>query len=270
MGTVHGVWLKYVALSGLSFAGYSYFSESSEDEDRSSAFSLLGLTVTRSTLPALAWGYSTAVNGVIAILFKLEWGMSILGKDTVQGTIPWWSYVVWFPFHIPTYLYTNIHKFISRYKNPETDVYEPVPVAVATQVQTGWWIGGCHGPELHKDWSAVIDLTVEFPESCRTVAYLAIPTWDGVPASPAQLEHAAAWAVQQHDKYGGDILVHCAHGRGRSTTVLCACLVKAGLFETWQQAFEEGIKPKRPVCKLNKRMRENLTQWQELYVAKGK
>lgn len=66
----------------------------------------------------------------------------------------------------------------------------------------------------------------------------------------------------------GDVLIHCAHGRGRSTTTMCAALVKAGLFPTWQDAFEKGIKPGRSVCKLNKRMRDTLQMWQDIYVDK--
>ena len=117
----------------------------------------------------------------------------------------------------------------------------------------------------------VIDLTVEFPESTihRTTSYLSIPTWDGVPASPAQLDEGANFAVAARRNKSGYFLVHCAHGRGRSTTMMCACLVKAGYYPTWQEAFEKGIKPGRPVCKLNKRMRQALEQWQEEYVNKG-
>jgi protein-tyrosine phosphatase len=139
-------------------------------------------------------------------------------------------------------------------------------VEVATQVQKGWYVGGCYGHYLQRDddWGGIIDLTVEFPETCSTKHYLSAPTWDGVPLSPADLERAANFAVESR-KYG-DVLVHCAHGRGRSTTVMCACLVKAGLYDNWKDAFEKGIKPNRPVCKLNKRMRDNLEAWQIQYV----
>jgi len=139
-------------------------------------------------------------------------------------------------------------------------------VPVASEVQPGWWVGGCYANELNRDWSGVVDLTVEFPERCidRCKNYLLLPTWDGVPANPAQLEEAAIFAVKARE--GGDVVVHCAHGRGRSTTVMCACLVKAGMFATWQEAFEKGIKPGRPVCKLNSKMKKALTEWQRDYV----
>ena len=200
-------------------------------------------------------GYSAILNGVIAVLFKAEVGMGLIGKDPTTGKIPLWSKIVFFPFHIPTRLYTHFHTR-SHQKS----------VAVANEVQPGWWVGGCYAHELEHipKWAAVIDLTVEFPETAKTDHYLSIPTWDGVPATPAQLEQGAIFASQQ--MANGPILVHCAHGRGRSTTMMCACLVKAGLYENWKDAFEKGIKPGRSVCKLNRRMKQALTAWQAEFV----
>lgn len=269
MGTVHGVYLKYVGLSALSYAGYSLFAAESPSVST-------GRVMTEETsrslvkmLPAIVMGYSTILNGAVAVLFKLEWGMSIIGKDKTTGQIPAWSYMLFFPFHIPTILYTKIHSKISRTKtqDPKTGEMKYQRVPAASEVQKGWWVGGCDAHELgHKDWGGIIDLTVEFPETCRnnTRHYLSAPTWDGVPLSPVDLETAANFAMEA--RQAGDVLVHCAHGRGRSTTVMCACLVKAGLFSSWEEAFEKGIKPYRTVCKLNKRMQENLAAWQAQYV----
>ncbi|KAG7357053.1 dual specificity phosphatase [Nitzschia inconspicua] len=226
MGTVHGVYLKYVGLSALSYAGYSMLSS----ENTSSASDGSTKTLLK-TLSAVVLGYSTIVNGMIAILFKTERGMSIIGKNKTTGEIPMWSYLVFFPFHIPTLLYTHVHTRMGVYKSAESKdgkaKYNPVPVA--SEVQKG----------------------------CA-------PTWDGVPLGPEDLEAAAVFAVEARKE--GDVLIHCAHGRGRSTTVMCACLVKAGLYDNWKEAFEKGIKPFRSVCKLNKRMQEILTAWQEQFV----
>jgi hypothetical protein len=290
MGTVHGVYLKYVGLSALSYAGYALLMRA-DDGTKLTLFELLGYgsqglfaaasASGRSLLeaedprslalwkyiPVLILGYSTILNGVIAALFKMELGMALIGKERKTGQIPNWSYLLFFPFHLPTLLYTHIHTLHSTYKVERDGKMVDEVVPVATEVQPGWWVGGCYADKLDKDWAGVIDLTVEFPESCinRTRAYLSTPTWDGVPATAEQLEEAADFAVSA-SKVGGDILVHCAHGRGRSTTVMCACLVKAGLFRTWEEAFEQGIKPQRTVCKLNRRMREALTEWQTNYV----
>lgn len=286
MGTVHGVYLKYVGLSAISFAGMTLLTregESVAEMFKESASSLFSVPFSRAlstrAFPVLALGYSTILNGLIAVLFKSEWGMGLIGKDPETGQIPYWSYFFFFPFHIPTRLYTYIHSV--------QDANKTKVVPVASEVQPGWYVGGCYGHKLDMEWAAVIDLTVEFPETTATKAYLSLPTWDGVPATPAQLEEAATFAVHHYtasstaninanasatiaDNVGtagkGPILVHCAHGRGRSTTVMCACLVKAGLFATWEEAFQKGIQPGRSVCKLNRRMKQNLAEWQAIYV----
>lgn len=274
MGAVHGVYLKYVGLSALSYAGYSFFvGESGSNEVVSQAARSLaevtGSTVRPFTrlIPAAILGYSAALNGLIAILFKLEWGMGMIGKNRKTGQIPIWSYFLFFPFHLPTILYTYVHTLQGNTKVKTDDGRtKSVRVPVASEVQPGWWVGGCYANDLDRDWGGIIDLTVEFPERCidRSQLYLSCPTWDGVPATPAQLEECATFAVEARKK--GDVIVHCAHGRGRSTTVMCACLVKAGLYKTWQEAFEQGIKPKRSVCKLNGLMKRALLRWQAEYV----
>ena len=275
MGAVHGVYLKYVGLSVLSYAGYAMLMGSAVASGEDAALaSTRGLAATSAAalplwrvVPATMLGYSCIVNGAIAVMFRLKRGMSLIGKDPTTGSIPLWSYVAFFPFHFPSILYTHVH---TRYgttviTTPNGERKRQV-VPVASEVQPGWWVGGCYSNELNKKWAGIIDQTVEFPESCinQTREYFLLPTWDGVPASPEQLEAAATFAVAAREH--GDVLVHCAHGRGRSTTVMCACLVKAGLFDTWQEAFEVGVKPARPVCKLNSMMRKNLTEWQAKYV----
>lgn len=296
MGTVHGVYLKYVGLSAISYVGLSYLTGSTE---KSSTWELLGEAVASlmqntsgstnerslhearsdihlmTAITALSLGYSTIINALIAVLFKAEYGMELIGKNRATGTIPLWSYIVLFPFHLPTRLYTYLHTVLGKKKIDTAADGSPVyKVPVASQVQPGWWVGGCYSHELQRDhWTAVIDLTVEFPETCQTAHYLSLPTWDGVPATPAQLEQAATFAanaIKQEATGQPHVLVHCAHGRGRSTTVMCACLVKAGLYSNWEEAFDKGIKPGRHVCKLNRRMRQNLAEWQAQYVDRKK
>jgi rhodanese-related sulfurtransferase len=206
--------------------------------------------------------YSAILNGTIACLFKAEIGMGFVGKNPLNGQIPFWSYLLYFPFHFPSILYTRIHASKDRKKT--------IPVPVASEVQPGWYVGGMYADKLNKKWGGIIDLTVEFPERCIdcTESYKLVASWDGVPPTPEKIDEAAAFAVEARKK--GDVLVHCAHGRGRSTTLMCAALVKAGLFNTWQEAFEKGIKPGRSVCKLNRRMMNALSEWQRIYVDEKK
>lgn len=216
-------------------------------------------------------GYSAVVNGTVAALFQMRKGMFLLGKNKENGKIPMWSYILWFPFYIPTYLYTSIHTRLGTYAvtDPDSGKKKKVHVPEASEVLPGWWIGGRYSHLLNKTWGGIIDLTVEFPELCKCKNYLCIPVWDGVPPSPDQLEESATFAV--HSKKDGDVLIHCAHGRGRSTTVMCAALVKYGLYSSWQEAFD-AVKPGRPVVKLNAKMKDALTRWQLQYIdsKKGK
>lgn len=102
MGAVHGVYLKYVALSGLSYLGYNVVMDGvgllalAKGEYPSD---ISGLTLGFGFLMA----YSTILNGTIAALFKAERGMGLIGKDTKRGTIPLWSYILYAPFHGPTW-----------------------------------------------------------------------------------------------------------------------------------------------------------------------
>lgn len=155
-----------------------------------------------------------------------------------------------------------------------------------------------------KQWGGIVDLTVEFEESCFSQCapngYLNLSCWDGVPPPPADIQVAAlhcakiakAWASSNTSSAaasgsggGGTtavgtaagaaltptspsthpILVHCAHGRGRSTTVLVAALVASGCFATWEGAFAH-CKSKRPCVKLNAKMRAALTTWANEYI----
>eukprot|EP00667_Euglena_gracilis_P020309 EG_transcript_21945 len=191
-------------------------------------------------------------NGTIALLFQLQRGMFVLGKNPVTGQIPWWSYLLWAGFHLPTTIYTRLHHAVGKRRG----------VPAATEVAKGFWVGGRYSHELQgHHWAAVVDVTCEFPETCMAVTaqYLLMPSWDGVPLTPAQLEAAAQFCVAAAP--AGDVLVHCAHGRGRSTTVMCAVLVTAGVAATWQDAFKL-CQAARPVVLLNKRMRAALTEWQ--------
>ncbi len=266
MGAVHGVYLKYVGLSAVSYAGYSMLAVNGETAE---LLTLSGgfreFAFNRDTLrlgAAAVLKYSTFLNGAIALMFKAEAGMSLIGKNPKTGQIPMWSYLLYFPFHLPSILYTRIHARNDRKKNP--------PLPTASEVQPGWYVGGMYADNLNKKWGGVVDMTVEFPERCidSTESYMLVASWDGVPASPEKLEEAATFAVEARKK--GDVLVHCAHGRGRSTTLMCAALVKAGLFSNWEEAFEKGIKPGRSVCKLNRRMRSALSEWQRIYVDEKK
>lgn len=236
--------MKYVVMSSASYGMLYYLAPRDEAVAQTSRLPF------RCLLSLLA--YFSVLNGAIAVLFRLRRGMGMLGKDA-SGQVPWWSYVCFVGFHFPTWLYTRVHRLMDEFKG----------INAADEVAPGWWVGGRYGHTLGRTWAGVVDLTCEFPETCCLLdadSYMLLRCWDGVPPTPEQLEQAAEFAVRRHAK--GHVIVHCAHGRGRSTTAMCACLVKAGLFKTWEDALA-AIRSKRNVCRLNSKMREALNAWQE-------
>ena len=75
--------------------------------------------------------YSAAVLMGIAIGFVTRKGMHALGKSPLTGTVPFWSYLVFWPFHLQTWLYTTLHTYLALQHG----------VPVATEVAPGWWLG---------------------------------------------------------------------------------------------------------------------------------
>ena len=55
-------------------------------------------------------------------------------------------------------------------------------------------------------------------------AYLNLAVWDTHAPTAQQIETGVQWALAQRAA-GRPVLVHCAHGHGRSATVLAAILI---------------------------------------------
>lgn len=111
-------------------------------------------------------------------------------------------------------------------------------------------------PQVHP---AVLDVTCELPLQLTPPAYLNLAVWDTHAPTPAQIEQGVQWAVAQRAA-GRPVLVHCAHGHGRSATVLGAILIAEGLAEGAADA-EALMKAQRPRVRLNRRQKAALKAW---------
>lgn len=69
------------------------------------------------------------------------------------------------------------------------------------------------------------------------------------------------FALQQR-RLGRAVLVHCAHGHGRSAEVLLACMMAEGIYGSHDEGLA-AFQKLRPKCKLNGVQRRNL----EAYLA---
>lgn len=115
---------------------------------------------------------------------------------------------------------------------------------------------------------AVLDVTCELPLQVVPPAYLNLAVWDTHAPTPAQIEQGVKWALQQRAA-GRPVLVHCAHGHGRSATVLAAILVAEGTAKSAAEA-EAVMKAERPRVRLNRRQMAALQAWVALRGAGGK
>lgn len=206
--------------------------------------------------------YSIVTLAVIGGLIHFNFGPSgeIMFKDAGSGHVHPISYVVYFPFHLINLGMIYLTKLVSH-RTP------------GSEVAPGFWLAGRHASQVerlakftpNRQWDCVIDLTCEFTETAKVSRgnYLNVPTWDGCPASVEDMERCVRFCEERH-RENALVLVHCAHGVGRSTLVMCAVLVRLGLQPDGQAALRH-IKLSRPFARLNSGMTKRLQEWQDKY-----
>jgi hypothetical protein len=213
--------------------------------------------------------YAAILNFYIATLFFVRRNMNLLMKDRTTGQLPIISYILFSPFFIPTYLYTAVHALhgaLGHSKGPK------IPFASKLGLKgKKLYVGGRYVKEITDitEWDGIIDMTCEFPENGKSKKYLNIQCWDGQPPPVEFLEEGARFGAAVVSGVGnngksGSLMVHCAHGRGRSCLMMCAVLVRAGEAEDWEEAFDI-VKKGRSVCNLNEGMKQRLREWTKKY-----
>mmetsp|Transcript_21590 Transcript_21590/g.59998 ORF Transcript_21590/g.59998 Transcript_21590/m.59998 type:complete len:260 (+) Transcript_21590:34-813(+) len=171
----------------------------------------------------------------------------LLGKNH-DGTFAWWSYPLFWPYHVGLRSKLWLQHRLS---------HEPVFNAVGDK---GWYIGGWPRTPQHlpAGGPAVLDCTCELPR-LHTLPYKCLPTWDCQGPTADLIHEGVVWAEEQR-RQGKGVLVHCAHGHGRSCTVLCAALIREGTADSIDGALEL-VQKDRPRAKLNTSQRASLQEW---------
>eukprot|EP00658_Telonema_sp_P-2_P048753 TRINITY_DN37078_c0_g1_i3.p1 TRINITY_DN37078_c0_g1~~TRINITY_DN37078_c0_g1_i3.p1 ORF type:complete len:268 (-),score=41.65 TRINITY_DN37078_c0_g1_i3:299-1102(-) len=193
-----------------------------------------------------AHAYAAFIHYAIVAMVLAGRGSSLIGKNSATGQIAWWSFFIWWPFHLTTRLSAIAAKKMKGH-------------AQATEVYPNLWVGGWYAFELNMQWAGVVDLCCELPERCNGTKYLACPTWDG---SVRLQDVAIAAKFVAEAMKSGPVLVHCAHGVGRSTTVMRASLVEAGICQDIDEALTV-CQAKRSCCKSSSHFQGVLQQWQD-------
>ncbi|KAI7840365.1 hypothetical protein COHA_005909 [Chlorella ohadii] len=171
----------------------------------------------------------------------------LLGKSA-DGTISPLSFSLLWPYHAGLRAKLALQRRVST---------EPA----FSQITDDYYIGAWPSeqklvPTVHP---AVLDVTCELPLQVTPPAYLNLAVWDTHAPTVAQIDQGVSWALAQRAA-GRKVLVHCAHGHGRSATVLAAILIAEGLAKGPAEA-EALMKAERPRVRLNKRQKAALKQF---------
>lgn len=184
------------------------------------------------------------VTLIVGLSVAARW-TPLLGKRA-DGTFPWWSYVLWWPWHLVVRI--SAWWFRNRGGGPLTEIHPDL------------WLGAWpHRTDVFARWPAIVDLTCELPRVGPASSYLCLPTWDVTVPLDQAVDEGVAFILECLER-GEPVLVHCAHGRGRSTMVMLAALVEADLHPTWPEALEH-VRRVRPHVRLSAGQTAALDRW---------
>lgn len=199
----------------------------------------------QNPLGTLLCGYAATNYALIAYWTNFNSNtVHLIGKDPKTGSLAPWSYAVWWPFHLINQVFANVAKLRSS---------EP-----ANESIPNFYVGSWHAFEMKKDWEAILDLTCELPKMAKSKHYLNLPSWDGN-INLQDIDKAAKF-VSKHAE-SGPVLVHCAHGVGRSTSMMRAALVESGHCANVDEALK-AIQTARPVARSSNKFQKLLEKWQ--------
>lgn len=163
----------------------------------------------------------------------------IFGKRS-DGSLPIWSWAIFFPLLIYTNIVWVIATLLSREASQNTITDDLV-------------VGRRLSPrEVAGEFVNYIDLTAEFPEPTairRLKGYQCFPILDGGAPRVKDL-NAAIESLRP-----GRTFVHCAQGHGRTGLFALAILLKRGLVRNPEEGLQK-LRTSRPGIRLNKTQRQ--------------
>eukprot|EP00877_Chromochloris_zofingiensis_P003470 jgi/Chrzof1/13123/Cz07g20210.t1 len=177
----------------------------------------------------------------------------LLGKDTDSGHISLLSHVVWWPYHLGLR-----GKLWVQWRRSTEPLFN--------KILPGIYLGGW--PETSSALPAgnpsVLDVTCELPRT-HDDRYMCIPTWDTKAPNADMIQQGIEW-LQKEMSDDRPVYIHCAHGHGRSATVLSALLINNGQAKTAEEAVAI-MRAARPRVRLNKNQAAALTSWIDKYAS---
>ena len=215
----------------------------------------LAALLLRRALPlpvALVLWHASACGTAVALAASERFGPSttwLLGKRPDGALAPLAAAAFW-PYHVGLRGKLAVQRRVST---------EPAWNAVTPDYFLGGWPS--ERALVPEAGVAVVDVTCELPLAASTApsAYLALPVWDTHAPALAQIDAGVAF-VRAQVAAGRKVLVHCAHGHGRSAVLLGAVLIADGEAADADVAVAL-MRRARPRVRLNRRQRTALEKW---------
>ncbi|EER15984.1 conserved hypothetical protein [Perkinsus marinus ATCC 50983] len=188
-------------------------------------------------------------------------GHAIVDRDCphrTTGSLNVGRTVLLWPFFLFQWCYVSIafliHLTIASGWNPADS---------SAEVASGLFVGDIMASAFDNSWDAVLDITNELPRLSSSQNYHCIPTWDGTAPTVQQLDEACDYigSLVKKKNENAHILIHCAHGKGRSVTVTTAVLVGLGIEPDWRSAYSR-VRAHRRQAHLNRVMQQRLEDWE--------
>ena len=248
-----GIFTKLVASSAVAAASTAAAAAAANGGAGGSRlpWGLLGLVILGLVLSH--WALCFFALGVSLLLKLRPWTK----KSVNTGAIPLYSQWFWYP----NATYIIIKLFLRRfvYKNR---------LPVISEIAPRLYLGGLPGfPGVNADVlshiKAAVDVTCEFPPLRVFERYVCIPAWDCTAPTAEDIKRATDWIWDEYCRSKRSILIHCCSGVGRSTTVMCAALVKCKICMTIHEAYEL-IRKRRSFAKLKGHHMNQLNKWLEI------
>lgn len=203
-----------------------------------SSLTFLGVVLIILGLIERDWRLLSVWLGLDFLILGLAHGRGlhrVFGKRG-DGTLPYWSWIVFLPLFIYITIVWHLIRLLSR---------EPAHNAVTEELVVGRRL---LESELPEEFENFVDLTAEFsepPAIRRSPSYQCLPILDGTAPTPEALR-AAVGALRP-----GRTFVHCAQGHGRTGLFALAVLLRSGAAGSVEDGLEM-LTAARPGIRLSK------------------
>ena len=199
---------------------------------------LLGMVLMGLGVAERGWCFLALWLGCDFLILGIAHGRGahgVFGKR-VDGTLPLWSWLLFFPLFIYTRAVWHLIRLFSR---------EPARSKVTQQLVVGRRL---LASELDGEFDNFVDLTAEFSEPSiirDSPSYRSFPILDGAAPTPEAL-YAAVASLRP-----GRTFIHCAQGHGRTGLFALAVLLSSGV----ARSVEDGLRmlsAVRPAIRLSR------------------